>query len=315
MKRILAFAFLAVSLVAFGLACDSASPVAPTGTLLSISASPNEIGTSGTSAIRVTALRSNGTPVNPGTIIRLSTTLGTIDEQVETDDQGVARAELRGDGRIGTATVTARSGSAEMATVDVMIGKVATGVSLQASPSQVDESGGTIELLAVVRDDDGEPLSGATVNFQTEVGTLVDSGGGIIRSDSNGEARETLSIEAVDLAPITANSFTVGVMVGAGSSTVSDSSTIRINRCAPTVQITAENLGNNMVRVTNDTTGEEPIDWAWDFDNNGTVDSVVKNPADYEYNGPGRYTVVLRATNVCGSDEGSTEVQVTSGSL
>jgi PKD repeat protein len=96
---------------------------------------------------------------------------------------------------------------------------------------------------------------------------------------------------------------------------VSDSSTIRINRCAPTVQITAENLGNNMVRVTNDTTGEEPIDWAWDFDNNGTVDSVVKNPADYEYNGPGRYTVVLRATNVCGSDEGSTEVQVTSGSL
>jgi len=314
MKRILAYASLVAVLVVLGLACDSASPVAPSGTLLSISASPNEIGTTGKSTIRVTALRSNGTPVNPGTIIRLDTTLGTIAEQVETDDQGVGRAELQGDGRIGTAMVTARSGSAETATVEVMIGKVAANVSLQASPSQVDEAGGTITLLAVVRDDKGEPLADATANFQTEVGTLS-SGGSIIRSDSNGEARDTLSIEAVDLAPITANSFNLSVMVGAGSSTVSDMASIRINRCAPTVQITAENLGNNMVRVTNDTTGEEPIEWAWDFDNNGSVDSVVKNPADHEYTGPGRYTIVLRATNVCGSDEGSAEVQVTSGPL
>lgn len=311
MKRILAYASLAAVLLVLGLACDSASPVAPSGTLLSISASPNEIGTSGTSSIRVTALRSNGTPVNPGTIIRLDTTLGTITEQVETDDQGVARAELTGDGRIGTATVTARSGSAETATVDVMIGKVATNVSLQASPSQVDESGGNISLLAVIRDDEGEPLSGATVNFQTEVGTLG-SGGSIIRSDSNGEARDTLSIEGVDLAPITANSFTVRVMVGAGSDTVSDMANIRINRCAPTVQIMAENLGGNKARVTNDTTGEEPIEWAWDFDNDGIVDSTVKNPADHLYSGPGNYTVVLRATNVCGSAEGSAEVNVTS---
>jgi hypothetical protein len=308
----LAYAFsCSALLLTFGLACDSASPVAPTGTLLTISASPSEITANGTSTIRVTALRANGTPVNPGTIVRLDTTLGSVDAQVEVDETGVATATLRGDGRIGVATVTARSGSSEAAMVEVMVGRSAANVSLQATPSQVSEDGGTITLLAVVRDDDGEPLANATVNFTTEVGRLL-SGGSILRTDSGGQITDQLVVEAVDLAPITANSFSVGVVVGAEGATRDASVMIRINRCLPVVEFRAENLGNNQARVFNDTTGLEPIDWEWDKENDGVVDSIIKEPAPFVYPGPGLKRILLRASNECGTDEDVVEVDVTS---
>ena len=45
-----------------------------------------------------------------------------------------------------------------------------------------------------------------------------------------------------------------------------------------------------------------PTSWAWDFDNNGSVDSTVKNPV-HTYATPGTYTVKLTATNSAGSDD------------
>lgn len=303
---------LAAGLVVLGLACDSASPVAPSGTVLTISASPNEISTTGSSVIRVTAVRANGTPVNPGTIVRLATTLGEIDEQAETDESGVARATLVGDGRIGTATVSARSGSAEEVSVEVMVGRVASSVSLQATPTQISAEGGSIDLLAVVRDEDGEPLQGATVNFQTEVGRLS-SGGSLIRSDSLGEARDSLVVEDTDLEPVTANSFSVSVEVGAAGSNQTDTASIRINRREPTADFTAENLGNNRVRVFNNTTGDEPIDYFWDYDEDGEDDAFGENPPDYEYDSPGSKTILLRAENEFGEDTTTQTVNVTSG--
>jgi trimeric autotransporter adhesin len=45
-----------------------------------------------------------------------------------------------------------------------------------------------------------------------------------------------------------------------------------------------------------------PTSWAWDFDNNGTVDSTVRNPS-FVYSAPGTYTVKLTASNTIGSDD------------
>ena len=42
--------------------------------------------------------------------------------------------------------------------------------------------------------------------------------------------------------------------------------------------------------------------WQWDFDNNGTVDSVEQNPS-YTYTGTGRYTVKLTVTGPGGTDD------------
>jgi hypothetical protein len=310
MKRILAFAFLAVSLVAFGLACDSASPVAPTGTLLSISASPNEIGTNGTSSIRVTALRSNGTPVNPGTIIRLDTTLGTIDEQVETDDQGVGRATLTGDGRVGTATVTARSGSAEAATVDVMVGKVASSVSLQATPPSIPETGGTVELLALVRDDQGQQLAGATVNFTTEIGTLASSGGFQV-TDSTGQASDVLTVleDDIDALAATTNDFEVGVEVGGSGSVVRGTFNVRLESAPLIADFEATVDPNNALRVLfTDLTSNEPNTWFWIFGDG--VTSQAQNPS-HTYQAAGTYSVTLKVTR--GRTENEKTEQVTVG--
>jgi PKD repeat protein len=42
-----------------------------------------------------------------------------------------------------------------------------------------------------------------------------------------------------------------------------------------------------------------PSSWAWDFDNDGTIDSTVQNPV-FTYTTPGTYTVALTATNSSG---------------
>lgn len=93
--------------------CDSgSSPVAPTGATLAVSANPTRIGVTGTSQITVLAHETSGAPVRTGTEIRFTTTLGSIEQVVGTDPDGVARAVLRADGRPGTATVTVSSGTA-----------------------------------------------------------------------------------------------------------------------------------------------------------------------------------------------------------
>jgi PKD repeat protein len=55
------------------------------------------------------------------------------------------------------------------------------------------------------------------------------------------------------------------------------------------------------VQFTDQSTGG-PTGWAWDFDNDGTVDSTQQNPS-YTYTAAGTYAVKLTATNDIGSDD------------
>lgn len=54
------------------------------------------------------------------------------------------------------------------------------------------------------------------------------------------------------------------------------------------------------VQFTDQSTGEI-TDWAWDFNNDGTVDSTVQSPS-YAYETVGTYTVSLAVTNSDGSN-------------
>jgi hypothetical protein len=212
------------------LACDKVSPVAPEGSILTISASPNRITSNGTSAITVTARKSSGFPVNPGSTVFFSTTRGTLPESGLTNDEGIVRATLNGNGEVGMATVKANAGAAEEATIEVQIGIFAASVTLQASPTTIQEDGGRIDLLAVVRDDTGQPLPGATVNFITALGTL-DSAGGLVATNSGGEAADIVRVRARDVAATTAGSFEVGVEVpGEGGTLITRTRTITIAR-------------------------------------------------------------------------------------
>ncbi len=154
----------------------------------------------------MTARKASGFPVNPGTTVFFSTTRGTMPASGTTNDDGVVRATLSGNGEVGMATVKANAGAAEEAEIEVQIGIFAASVTLQASPTTIQSNGGQIDLLAVVRDDTGQALPGATVNFTTQLGTL-DSAGGLVATNSGGEAEDILRVRASDVNATTASTL------------------------------------------------------------------------------------------------------------
>jgi hypothetical protein len=184
-------------------ACDKASPVAPAGTTITLSVNPTRIETSGNATVTAIVRRENGSPVNPGTIVNFSTTLGKLDpSDAPTNDNGVAETRLVGAGQIGTATVTASTGAAAAATAELQIGSLASSVTLVASPTAIGQAGGTVDLLAVVRDDAGQLLQNLAVNFSTTAGTL-DSRGAPLLTNERGEVRDVLKVKEIDIIALT----------------------------------------------------------------------------------------------------------------
>lgn len=202
MKRLLRTLTLGVVCSGLGLwlACDSATPTAPSGTILTITANPSQIGLTGTSLITVIGRRPDGNPLNPGTEIFFSTDLGTITPTVTTvDDDGVARATLRGDGRPGTANVTASvstttggggsgggggGGGGAGGGPTTGVGTTSTGVLIGNDPDQqptvlLSASPDTIfvnetsEVTVIARASDGSPLAaGERVILTSTLGSL-----------------------------------------------------------------------------------------------------------------------------------------------
>ncbi len=293
-----------VAVAGWALSCDKVSPVAPSGAVLTLSANPAEIALNGSSTITIVGRKMDGNPLNPGTQVRLSTTLGKLDsELVELDSAGVATTRLRGQGRIGMATVTATSGAIEAVTVDVQIGRSAGAVSLQATPTSVPESGGSVSLLALVRDDQGQPLAGVPVNFSTDVGTL-ESAGAFIDTNAQGQARDTLDISEGDIQSVTGDSFNVSVEASAGSSVQSDQVSLSIlRRPLASFSFTRNQLSVSFM----DTSTGNPTSWLWDFGDGAT--STFRNPA-HQYSAAGSYTVTLTVRNSVGTDTTSQVITV-----
>jgi PKD repeat protein len=304
-RRSAALAGLLLAAVTF-VGCDEGTPVAPSGAILRMSAYPTRIAKTGTSTITVSVQRSNGNPVNPGTEVRLSANIGIVDGVATTDDAGIANATLRGDGRVGTSTVTAFSGASEPVTLDVAIGQLAVAMRFQVTPSSIPETGGTLELLALVTDDQSQPLAGALVNFRTEVGTLA-SGGRFIESNANGEARDRLTVSASDLQTIPDDSFEVTAEVGGtGGAIISRTFQVGIQR-PPQASFTFQVVGLSV--AFSDTSTGGPTAWTWDF-GDGTPVSTQRNPV-HTYSAPGSYLVTLTVRNASGSDTAANVVQIT----
>ncbi len=293
--RALPLLLLALVTLVIG-ACDSSDPVAPPGTVLSISATPTRIAADSSSRIRVVAQKPNGTPVNPGTLIRFSTTVGDIAPTVGTDDNGEVINLLLGNGEFGTATVTATAGTSESVSIDVQVGLSAGSITLQADPSSVPETGGTVDLLAIVRDDQGQPLSNAQVNFKTDTGSL-ESGGSLLSTAEDGSARDSLRVTEGDLNVVQGDTFQVSVEVGGGGGNlISTSESVTIQR-RPVADFTFAT--SNLTVVFTDTSTGDPRTWRWDFGDENT--SQLQNPS-HTYSEPGTYVVTLTAINSQGED-------------
>jgi PKD repeat protein len=74
-------------------------------------------------------------------------------------------------------------------------------------------------------------------------------------------------------------------------------------RFAPTANFTAAPLSGAapLAVAFTDTSAEDPTSWAWDFDDDGVVDSTEQNPV-HTYASGGNYTVNLTVTNPQGSN-------------
>lgn len=305
-KSLKGWAVFALLLAVLGAACDEVSPVAPTGTTLTVSANPTRIDPGGTSEITVLARKENGSPVNPGTQIFLTTTLGAIDELAATNDNGIARATLTGDGRVGVATVSATSGDTETITTDVEIGSLAGSITLQPSPTTISTataSSTVFTLTATVRDETGQPLEGVAVNFTTQLGSLVSQGRPIF-TDADGVVEDTLTVTPQEVSSLTAPTFDVGALVaGPDGDLLEDTFQIRVQSSAPIASFVARRAGGNQVFFDNRSTGAEPLSFEWDFTNDGTIDSTERSPT-HDYGGSVTLTVTVRltATNSLGSD-------------
>jgi|GEM_PF-5130156 FOG: PKD repeat len=69
----------------------------------------------------------------------------------------------------------------------------------------------------------------------------------------------------------------------------------------PVASFTTAQLANpNFTIQFTDTSSNSPTAWTWDFDNNGTVDSTVKNPT-FTFSGAGDFTVKHTASNSGGN--------------
>lgn len=299
----LAVAAGAVALALLPLACDEGTPLSPEGAILRVTASPSRIAKEGEATITVEALRSNGIPVNTGTQIRLSATLGNVDAIATTNSGGIAIASLHGDGRVGTSTVTASSGANEPVSVDVAVGSLASSIRLQVAPASVPQTGGFLSLLALIRDDQGQPLPDATVNFTADVGTLA-SGGIFLVSDANGEARDELSVTEAELLAVGGDAFDVTAEVGAEGGVQSDTFVVSIQR-PPRASFTFQRV-DNQVAFTDTSTGG-PTQWTWSFGDGNS--STQQNPV-HVYAGSGSFIVQLTVNNAVGEDTANATVVI-----
>jgi PKD repeat protein len=303
--------------------CDKASPVAPSGSILAVSANPTRIALNGSSTITIIGRKPDGNPLNPGTEIHLSATLGTIPSIVTTNSSGTATATFQSNGRLGTARISAAVGTAPAgggtttdtpppstptsASVDVQVGSVTTTIILQPTPTTLPATGGTVSLLAVLRDDSGQPIANQGVNFTTDLGTLA-SRGNTVTTNASGVARDTLRLSEQDLAN-NASSVTVTVhATGAAGAAVTQTATIQIQGDRPVASFTYQKGNTDLeVQFIDTSTAPGELTYSWNF---GDGASATGSSPSHLYAAAGSYTVVLTVTAAGLSDTATARITV-----
>ena len=335
--------FILVS-VTTAAACEKAQLLAPTNSTITLSAPTRVLPAGGSTEVTAVVVEQSGTPVQNGTTVRFSTSLGRVDPVEAQTRNGVATttffagansgvAEIRGisggaGGGTSTGTGTGTSATATAANViQITIGAAAVNtVTLRANPASVGPNGGTVELIAAVVAENGRLLEGILVTFNASQGQL---GSPTAVTDSSGEARTTLT-----------TSFETKVTATAGIKTSTPETTITVRpgpvisiTCAPSTGSTGANCGavqasstgntaNVVFTVTRPATGSSTIRTVTISFGDGTSQALGNlgggtATVTHTYNGPSgetpvTYEVTVQATDISGeSTSASTSVTVT----
>jgi hypothetical protein len=253
-------AFLSVAL-----GCDKVPLTAPSGSVISLFATANTVPLNGDIEIVATVIENGttatttptapgngqtttpttptsttnpgaGTPVQNGTLVSFTTTIGHIEPSEARTSNGQVRVRFFSGGQSGVATITAFSGGASGKLENLKVG--AAGVErviVSASPQTVSPTGGTSTITARVEDVSGTGLSGIPVTFTTDNGSLNPS---TANTDSTGVATTTLTV-TTGTASARAAKVTASVAGKTADVTVSLSPRTGISITGPASQVSA----------------------------------------------------------------------------
>jgi trimeric autotransporter adhesin len=162
---------------------------------------------------------------------------------------------------------------------------------------ELDEANGIVHMFATSPESSGTiyektaPVS--SISFSTGLGTPV-------LKDADGKLNNPTSTKQ------NVDASTGLVVVGAGSAGLYWHNFLPLGGggpVPPTASFSAApTSGTAPLAVSfTDSSSGNPDTWAWDFENDGTVDSAAQNPS-FTYTTPGSYTVKLTVSNTAGSN-------------
>jgi hypothetical protein len=341
MFRRIAFSLSVVFVYGFaGMGCDKVPLLAPTNSTVTIDAQTRVVPNGGSTSVTATVLESSGTPVQNGTLVRFTTTLGRIDPaEVQTrngmatttffagDDSGIAevRATSGGAGAGGststpttptpgnggdnnqptTPTTPTTSSTSNIVQIAVGAGAVNT-VTVSTNPSSVSTTGGgTVTVTATALGTGGRLLSGIPVNFTVNRGTLSATSA---VTNAQGQAQVTLTTNGETTVTVFAGTVKAEATVTGrpGPSVVLTCTVGSANNCA--IASVGQTVVFNAAREANSgTLTSASIDFGDNSSQSlGTLSSPTTVP--HTYTQAGTYTARLTGTD--GTGESSSSVQV-----
>ena len=296
--------------------CDTVQLLAPTNSTVTVTAPTRVLQIGGSTEVTAVVLESAGTPVQNGTTVRFTTTLGRVEPAEAQTRNGMAVTTFYAGDASGVADIRATSGAAggsaaaggaagaagtSSNVVQVSVGAAAVdSVTVQANPSVVSANGGSVTVVATVQGAGGRALPGVHVTFSTTAGSLNPTQG---TTDANGQATTRLTTTAT--ATVTASAggkasasgatvtaqpgpaLTIACAVGATTNCLSvvagQTAGITVQRAASTsaIQLATLTFGDGSAAVEL-----------------GLLVSPVTIP--HVYNDPGSYTVRVTATDING---------------
>jgi plastocyanin len=181
---------LLLSVLLAAAACDEVPLIAPSESTVTLSVSTTTLGANGSAELVAVVIEPAGTPVHDGTEVTFQASVGRVDPVSARTENGVARSVFHANGASGTARIVAFSGGARSEAAEIRVGSAAAEtVTVRVNPSSVPQTGGTVQISALVRDASGNPVQGAQVAFSADNGVL--SANSAI-TGPNGEATTTL---------------------------------------------------------------------------------------------------------------------------
>lgn len=298
MIRKSAFAFVTiVALSVAAAACSKVPLTSPTGSTITMTTDRSVLPLNGQATLRAVVIESSGTPVQNGTMVTFSPTLGSVDPVEAKTVNGIATATFNAGGVSGKSSINAFSGGAKTtAATEITIGAAAAkSIAISATPSSVSQSGGTVTISALVLDEAGNPLPGVNVTFSADTGQLSLTSA---LTDSNGVARTQLQTTSTSKVTALAGTATKDVTV---TVTAAPPVSITVDTSTPTEGVP---VSITVATTATGSTARQIQSLTVDFgDGSAETRTGVTGSVGFShtYGRSGGYTIIATAVDVAGN--------------